>query len=69
MPGRTTLSQPKLCSIMLPGHNEKNFITDSMQVFFAKPPGLCFNTSNFLNKEVGPGPETIRSGALCLTLE
>jgi hypothetical protein len=38
-------------------------------VFFAKFPGLWFNRPNFLKKEVGPGPETIQSGALCLTLE
>ena len=38
-------------------------------IFFAKPPGLWFNRPNFLKQEVGPGPEIIQSGALCLTLE
>jgi len=30
-------------------------------VFFAKRTSLCFNRPNFLNKEVGPGPEMIFS--------
>lgn len=54
---------------MLQSRNESSRFALFNAVFFAKPCGLWFNTSSFLNKDVGPGPEIARFGALCLTLE